>query len=402
MGLIYFDAPFVSLNSASIVNRQLAARFITFGHEVLISPERGNSVPTGQPPDPSLKALLDRKGIPDHPEVTIRNSWPPDFTPAATGKLVVIQPWEFGSMPEQWLEPFSRIVDDVWVPSSFVREVYLAGGVPADKVEVVPSGIDPNIFRSEGECYKLKTKKDFKFLFVGGSIHRKGIDYLLSAYSTIFSAKDDVCLVIKDFGADSFYKNMSIRKQILDFIEHPGVPEIEYINDELNETDLAALYRTCDVLVHPYRGEGFGLPMLEAMACGTPPIVTGAGPSLDFCTASNSIRVNSSTRVLEQKLVFGMKTVDYPSLFRIDVDELKRKMLWASGNREAIRQLGANGPGYARDFWTWDVSARIADRRIRRLCAQSEADFRLDFRTATDNARPVRQTDSSLNKPVVR
>ena len=39
---------------------------------------------------------------------------------------------------------------------------------------------------------------------------------------------------------------------------------------------MAALYAACDCLVHPYRGEGFGLPIAEAMACGLPVIVTGS------------------------------------------------------------------------------------------------------------------------------
>ena len=51
------------------------------------------------------------------------------------------------------------------------------------------------------------------------------------------------------------------------------------------------LYRSCDVLVHPYRGEGFGLPIAEAMASGLPVIVTGYGACLDFCDEDNALLV---------------------------------------------------------------------------------------------------------------
>ena len=56
-----------------------------------------------------------------------------------------------------------------------------------------------------------------------------------------------------------------------------GYP-VEYIDRSLTEAEMAGLYAACDCLVHPFRGEGFGLPVVEAMACGLPAIVTGAGP----------------------------------------------------------------------------------------------------------------------------
>ena len=49
----------------------------------------------------------------------------------------------------------------------------------------------------------------------------------------------------------------------------------DLLDDELDDDEVAALYRACDVLVHPYRGEGFAMPVLEAMACGLPVITTG-------------------------------------------------------------------------------------------------------------------------------
>ena len=58
-----------------------------------------------------------------------------------------------------------------------------------------------------------------------------------------------------------------------------GYP-IEYHDRALNDQEMAGLYAACDCLAHPYRGEGFALPVVEAMACGLPAIVTGAGPAL--------------------------------------------------------------------------------------------------------------------------
>jgi len=54
---------------------------------------------------------------------------------------VVIQPWEFGFLPETWVAQ-ARDVDEFWLPSEYVRRVYLDSGVPANKVFVVPNGVD--------------------------------------------------------------------------------------------------------------------------------------------------------------------------------------------------------------------------------------------------------------------
>ena len=81
--------------------------------------------------------------------VEVRHQWPPLFDDPGLGRLVLIQPWEFGSIPRDWVEPLQG-VDEVWVPSAFVRDMYVGDGVPADRVHVVPNGVDLDVYRPDG------------------------------------------------------------------------------------------------------------------------------------------------------------------------------------------------------------------------------------------------------------
>src|SRR5262249_25267682 len=143
-------------------------------------------------------------------------------------------------------------------------------------------------FHPEVKLFPLQTSKRFKFLFVGGTIQRKGIDVLLAAYSQEFTSNDDVCLVIQEVGAGTCYLGQTAEPVLAQHRARPGAPAIEYLQRDLTDGELRGLCSACDCLVHPYGGEGFGLPIAEAMACGLPVIVTGYGAALDFCTEENA------------------------------------------------------------------------------------------------------------------
>ena len=108
---------------------------------------------------------------------------------------------------------------------------------------------------------------------------------MLEAYSRAFSKNDGVSLIIKTF------PNMhnKVEEQIKEIQRtHPDCAEIILINEDLDYEFLIDLYHQSDVLVAPSRGEGFGLPIAEAMLLGLPVITTGYGGQCDFCNDGNS------------------------------------------------------------------------------------------------------------------
>jgi GT2 family glycosyltransferase/serine/threonine protein kinase/tetratricopeptide (TPR) repeat protein len=358
---------FLDHGSLSQVNRELTGALKSFSTIQLSRVNNGGTVA------PGFESLANElvKNTPTAPAVTVRHGWPPDWRRPPQGKLVVIQPWEFGVLPEAWVKS-SADVDEFWVPSEYVRRVYVDSGVASEKVAVVPNGVNAEKFHPQVAPLPLATQKKFKFLFVGGTIFRKGPDLLLRAYLENFTAADDVCLVIKDFGGQSVYAGQTLESQIKAAQARPGAPEILFLNEELPADAMPGLYAACDCLVHPYRGEGFGLPVLEAMACGLPVIVTGGGATDDFAGDEHAYRIPSRRQPIGPE-ISGMKLMRNGWLLEPDLTALAEKMKWVATHATEAREKGRAASDYVRREWTWQRAAQIAAHRLHALSLHSQA-----------------------------
>lgn len=299
------------------------------------------------------------------PSITVRHAWPPNWQRASCGKLVVIQPWEFGALPKEWVAQ-APYVDEFWVPSNYVRDLYITSGVSPQKVIVVPNGVDTNAFNPNVKPMALATKKKFKFLFVGGTIWRKGPDLLLKAYLNTFTANDDVCLVIKDFGTKSVYSAQSCGKQIQEIKKNPNAAEILYIDEEISTDSLPGIYTACNCLAIPYRGEGFCLPALESLACGVPIIVTSGGATDDFVHDEFSFRI-ASKKVVDGTTVGAMPLAGNCWYLEPDVESLSKLMRYAYENPDELIKKGKLASSFVKENYSWKNSAEIAYQRILQL-----------------------------------
>lgn len=288
------------------------------------------------------------------------------FQPPVGSRTIAVRTWDFGPLPTAWAEKINREFDHFWAYSHWIAKQAEAAGVDPARIRVVPLGIDPEVFRPDGVRYPLATARSFRFLFVGGVSARKGTDILLEAYRQAFSAADDVTLVIKDHSGDLFYKGDKIRGRVADFSSDPMAPHLVHLDQFLNLEDLAALYRACDVAVFPYRAEGFCLPILEAMACGTPPIVPDFGACLDFCSDDVAFLTPVRRIHLPVNNRFRVALGFEEEVGEVDFCEMERGTLAARmrdvfhGLRGERDRMAAAGVRRAHGAFTWtDSVARV-------------------------------------------
>jgi|GEM_PF-3598173 len=310
------------------------------------------------------------------PTVLIRHTWPPRTDAPSNSKWIVMQPWEFSELRADFVDVFQR-ADEVWAPSHFVRNIYVKAGISPDKVQVIPNGVNPQLFTPLGDAYPLDTTKQCKFLFVGGTIYRKGIDVLLQSYVATFSKEDSVTLVIKDLGGDSFYKGQTAQNLIKEIQQNPDAPEIIYIDEKLSEEEMAALYRACTVFVSPYRGEGFSLPTLEAMSSGLPVIVTQGGPTDEFVNEESGWLIPSTHTYIGNR--FGNYDLTGNAfVLEPDKEALADAMLRAYAFPFECVQKGLNGSIVARTQLTWNLATMKALKRLDVLYNTTMADEAAD------------------------
>jgi glycosyltransferase involved in cell wall biosynthesis len=270
-------------------------------------------------------------------------------------------------VPIHWVEKITAGVDEVWTPSAFTRDSFLVAGISPDRVRLIPNAVDGNIFRPDGPATRLPNSRGFVFLFVGGTIRRKGIDLLLQAYGDAFLADDDVTLVVKDLGSHSFYSHNTQLARVQQFAQRRSSPRTLVVTEELDDEALAALYRGADAFVLPYRAEGFGMPLIEAMACGKPVITNGEGPAVELCSASEGYLIPAKeVPVPEPAPPVGPLSGEW-TWFEPDIAELARTLRHVYEQREEAAAKGKNAAARIQNSLTWEHVLPAYLERIAKL-----------------------------------
>jgi tetratricopeptide (TPR) repeat protein len=275
----------------------------------------------------------------------------PSFLMPEKGHWIVMQNWDFGPLPEKWLESINDYVDELWVSSEYNRNCLIESAVSPAKIRVIHSGVDSLNFNPHITPIEVNTKKRTKFLYKGDLGWKSGFDLLLKAYSEEFVREEDVCLLVV---ADSKSISPENKQLIQTFIENADAPEIIMIDLPEDEKQMASLYKTSSYFVYPCRAESYCLDLLEAMACGVPPVVTGYGSVLDYCNEGNSLQITADRTYQSEKSIENLETKTYPYWADIEIMDLKVKLRQAHDlKEERYNEISRAASKTILDKFTW-------------------------------------------------
>lgn len=294
--VLQVQGPFETSYSLAVINRNLALALDdegAFDVSIHCTEGPGDYVPKDADlADKPRARWLWRKAamLSQEPDVVLRDLYPPRVNDMRGRLRLLYFFWEDSLIRREWAEMFNAHLDTVLVPSCHVERVLRKSGVTIP-LSLLPAGVEEEHFLPSTGEHGGPSGKKFAFLHISSGFPRKGIDVLLEAFFTEFTASDNVVLVLKTFP--------NIHNDVAEQLARwrarmPDGPECVHIDRDLDAPALAKLYHCANCAVYPSRGEGFGLPMAEAMARRIPVITTAYGGQTDFCNAQNSFFLDFS------------------------------------------------------------------------------------------------------------
>jgi glycosyltransferase involved in cell wall biosynthesis len=225
----------------------------------------------------------------------------------------------------------------------------------------MPLGVDPDRFHPGIKGFP-NPNGEYVFLASLEWGERKAPELLLRAFSETFSASEPVRLVIKISNTDP---SIRVKETIRSLGLRSNGGRISYLlNRSFPYTQLGSLYRSADCFVSPSRGEGWGMPVLEAMACGLPTIATNWGGHTEFLAKhiAYPLRVRGTIPARAKCPYYrGFRWADP------DEEHLRHLLRHVYENRDAARERGLRAAREVHARWTWDHAAERILKRIRVL-----------------------------------
>lgn len=263
---------------------------------------------------------------------------------------------EVDGFPKEWVWQANEM-DEVWVPSAFNRDSFLACGLKRP-VHVIPLGIDPHYFHP-GVRGERNPYGEFVFLANFEWGERKEPWLLLQTFNRVFKRNQSVRLIAKINNRDpSIDLAAEIRKLNLD--ESGG--RISYvINREFPYYQLGSLYRSADCYISAGRGEGWDMPLMEAMACGLPCIATDWGAHQEFVhpDVAYPLKIQGTIPAVAKCPYYeGFKWADP------DPEHLAELLRHVFANRDDAARIGMRAAEEVHNKWTWNHAVEHILRRL--------------------------------------
>ena len=203
------------------------------------------------------------------------------FYDGYNGPKIGYNVWETTEQPKEFFQCWNKF-DQMWVPSKWQAECTIKQGADPNKVKVVPEGVDVDTFYPEDP----KTVLDyvdgrFKFILFGRWDYRKSTKEIIETFLKEFTPDEPVDLILS---IDNLWgKAIDGFETTEERLENYGLTDNRLkIKHFPSREDYITYLKNGHVFLSCARSEGWNLPLIEAMACGTPSIYSDCSGQLEF------------------------------------------------------------------------------------------------------------------------
>jgi glycosyltransferase involved in cell wall biosynthesis len=372
---IKFHGIFYDASGYSKVNRNVAHKLSEMGFKLQVDAKMGRNQLTEN--EISEFMHLERTEL-SRNHIRI-DSVVPSFSEMGTGRYKILYTTiESYTIPNQFIEG-CQFYDEIWLTSPWSAAL-LKEHIKDKPIHAITTGVDTELYCENGSRYDFRPNiKDFVFISVFSWNYRKGWDVLTRAYFDEFSEADNVSLMIVSryqSGRSKHEKNKPRTdiETIMDEFPNKDLPHLVRYGKVIREQDMPKLYRSANCFVLPTRGEGGGLPPLEASMCGLPVIMTNCSGQQMYLRPDNSYMLEfdrlEEVRPGQMKIHYwdGQK---FPAMTSPDVHNQLRQIMRSVVNDYAEAQSrNKRLQKLIMDKYTWNHTAILAADRLKEIHRQ--------------------------------
>ena len=268
-------------------------------------------------------------------QVQLPNEWDPRIAKFNVGVTAAV---ETDKCNPDWITACNSM-DKVVVPSNHTKQVLENSGNVTTEILVIPESFyDCMLDNSNEKVIDLKLNTEFNFLIFGQLTgtnpfsDRKNTFFALKWLCEEFSKDKDVGIVIKTNSGTNTTLDRKVTSKVIDQIlleVRPGpFPRVYVVHGALEPEEIQSIYQNKNVkgLVSATRGEGYGLPMLEAAACGLPVLATNWSGHLDFLNNGKFISFDYSLEPVHESRIDNSIFVKDTKWAEVKEEDFKRKV----------------------------------------------------------------------------
>ena len=275
------------------------------------------------------------------------------------GPKIAYNVWESTLQPQGYFNKLKEF-DEMWVPSKWQRECTIAQGYDPNKIKVVPEGVDVHTFYPDNTATHPLTKDKFTFFLAGRWDYRKSIKEIIETFIKTFDKGEEVELIVS---VDNPFSNDGL-KTTEERLKHYGLEDdrIKILHFPPRE-EYIRLLKSCSVFVSCARAEGWNLPLIEAMACGTPSIYSDCSGQLEFAEG-RGIPVRISHELPVSASTYNHFNDNVGNYYEPDFNDLGDKMKGVYENYETHKTIALGQSEQLRKDFSWERIAEIGLKTI--------------------------------------
>ena len=274
------------------------------------------------------------------------------FYDSYNGYKIGYNVWESTKYSDQFFNQLLNL-DELWVPTEWQKEISIKQGYPEKKIFVIPEGVDGKIFKPNP---KLKPLEKFQFIIVGRWDYRKGIKESIEGFLKAFPDNQDVELLLNVENPYPTDGMNSTEERLKHYnLEDNRIKILKF----LNRKQYIKLLQNTNVLISCAKAEGWNLPLIESLACGTPSIYTKCSGQLEF-TKSKGLGVEVLGEEKAGENIPG-------NFYTPDLNDLVEKIKDSYNNYNIWKEWHLNRSKEIREEYSWKNQAKKAYNRLQQI-----------------------------------